>query len=154
MQKFDLQTRCSLSEFLRQEENGMSRPKIWAHHVLSWLKEPEINLLRFENMINDTPNVLSNIGQNLDLKPLYIEPMLPKRRQLGNRWEDYWLRFTRQFESTTIVGRYQGQKPPKWQEVFTDEDRQFFHQEAGDVLIKLGYEVDESWKKIADSEYS
>ncbi len=145
MQNFDPKTRCSLSEFLRQEENGMSRPKVWAHHVLSWLNEPKINLLRFEQIIKDTPNILSNISQKLGLKPLYVEALLPKRRQLGNRWEDYWLRLTRQFESTTIVGRYRGQKSPKWQEVFTNQDRQFFHQEAGDVLIRLGYEVDDSW---------
>jgi len=154
MQKFDSKTRCSLSEFLRQEENGMSRPKIWAHHVSSWLKQAEMKLLRFEQIIKDTPKILSHIAQNLGLTPLYVEALLPKRRLLGNRWEDYWLRLTRQFESTTIVGRYQGQKPPKWQEAFTDKDRQFFDREAGDVLIRLGYEVDNSWVKTAKIENS
>lgn len=145
MQQCNPKARCSLSEFLSQEQNGMSYPKIWANHVQSWLNEPRVNVLRFEQNIKHTRDTLTQIGQELELKPLYVEPLLPKRRQSGSRWEDYWLRLTRNFESTTIVGRYDGEKPPKWQEAFTPEDREFFHQQAGDMLIRLGYEVDDAW---------
>jgi hypothetical protein len=144
-QQVDPKARCPLSEFLRQEENGMSRPRIWAAHVLSWLNKQGVRILRFEQIIKDTRKVLTQIGQELGLKPLYVEPLLPKRRQSDSRWADYWLRLTRQFESTAIVGRYLGQKPQKWQDAFTCEDREFFQQEAGDVLIRLGYEVSEAW---------
>lgn len=145
MQGLDLEARCPLSEFLRQEQNGMSRPRIWAHHVLSWLNEPGIRVLRFEQLIKDTRKVLIQIGQQLELKPLYVEHLLPKARQSDSKWADYWSRLMQQFESTAIVGRYRGQKNQKWQDAFTHADRDFFHQEAGDVLLRLSYEVDDAW---------
>jgi hypothetical protein len=33
----------------------------------------------------------------------------------------------------------------QWKDVFTAEDRTVFKREAGDLLIELGYEADESW---------
>ncbi|MEO1377138.1 MAG: sulfotransferase domain-containing protein [Cyanobacteria bacterium J06635_10] len=146
-QQSNRQARCSLSEFIRQEENGMSRPKIWANHIHRWLEQPNIKVLKFEQNVKDTRNVVAQIGKELGIKPLYMEPLLPIKRQSGSRWEDYLLRLTRQFESTTIVGRYNGKKPEKWQEAFTYEDCEFFHREAGDLLISLGYEVSDAWVK-------
>ena len=32
-----------------------------------------------------------------------------------------------------------------WRETFTDRDRQIFKQEAGDLLLQLGYEKDDGW---------
>ena len=34
-------------------------------------------------------------------------------------------------ESTAIVATRRWGKPEKWQETFTQEDREFFHREAG-----------------------
>ena len=137
---------CSLSEFIRQEENGLSRPRIWANHILSWLNEQNIRVLKFEHIIKNPHHVLNQIADEQGLEPLWAKPLLPQKKRLtGSRGEDYWLRLTRQLENTTIVGRKQGQKPPKWQQAFTREDCEFFHQEAGEVLIRLGYEVSGAW---------
>lgn len=135
---------CSLAEFIRQQENGFSRPKQWAFHVLSWLYESNVNILKFEDICNNPNAFLQRIAAEYNINPLWEEPLFPRRRKTDSRWEDYWLRLTRQLESTTIVGRHQG-KPPKWQETFTREDRAFFHQEAGEVLMQLGYENSEDW---------
>jgi hypothetical protein len=62
-----------------------------------------------------------------------------------SRWEDYWRRLTRNYESTTIVGRRNGKTPPDWKTDFTRDDRRFFWEEAGPVLKELGYETDDSW---------
>ena len=145
MQQFDPITRCTFSEFLRQQSDGMSRPKKWAHHVRSWLQQPDVNLLRFEQSVTKTSETLAQIGKNLGIEPLYVKPLLPKRRLYGSKIEDYLLRLLRRFESTAIVGRYRNQQPKKWQQAFTKEDRTFFHQEAGEVLIELGYEVSDTW---------
>ncbi len=32
-----------------------------------------------------------------------------------------------------------------WRGVFTEEDRQAFKEEAGETLVRLGYEKDEDW---------
>ena len=52
-------------------------------------------------------------------------------------------------------GRKRGQEDPDsffrkgvagdWRDVFTEEDKRCFKEEAGDLLIKLGYEKDDSW---------
>lgn len=47
-------------------------------------------------------------------------------------------------ESTAILGNYH-QKSQKWRQIFTQSDREFFHKEAGDLLIKLGYEESDNW---------
>jgi hypothetical protein len=33
----------------------------------------------------------------------------------------------------------------RWREAFTPEDRAFFHAEAGDLLLALGYETSDRW---------
>jgi len=64
----------------------------------------------------------------------------------------FWLdeAFTRFFcirpQGTAIIpGLFRRAKSPKWQDVFTPDDRSFFHAEAGDVLVKLGYAKSEKW---------
>jgi hypothetical protein len=141
MQNFAPETRCSLSSFIRQKQDGMSRPKFWANHVLSWLEQPKTKLLKSEEILKDPRQALAQFGRELNLQPLYINPLLPERRKSGTRAEDYWLRLTRQFESSAIVGRHNNQKPQKWQDAFTDDDHRFFCDEAGSVLERLGYEV-------------
>ena len=52
-------------------------------------------------------------------------------------------------------GRTRGQEDPTsffrkgiagdWRNVFTEEDKVLFKKEAGDLLIKLGYEEDLDW---------
>jgi hypothetical protein len=52
-------------------------------------------------------------------------------------------------------GRQRGQEDPSsffrkgivgdWQNVFTEEDKRVFKEEAGDLLIKLGYEESDQW---------
>lgn len=58
------------------------------------------------------------------------------------------------FERRT-KGRRQGQEDPTafmrkgvagdWKNVFTEEDKRVFKREAGDLLVKLGYEKDHAW---------
>jgi hypothetical protein len=58
------------------------------------------------------------------------------------------------FEKLT-EGRERGQEDPSsffrkgvagdWKDVFTEQDRQIFKEEAGDLLIELGYENDHDW---------
>lgn len=144
MQSYDPKTRCSLSEFIRQEVNGCSRAKNWANHIQTWSSKANVTLLCFEDVIKNTRSTLNTIGGKLNLSPLYQEPLLPK--QFNNVWQSRWTRLTKQnAESTAILGYYHGQKVQKWQTAFTAEDRQFFNSEAGEILIDLGYEKSDTW---------
>lgn len=147
----DPRARCPLNEFIRQEEDGRSRVKLWADHVRTWLAQPNVHVFRYEDIIKQPTQTLDRLAQVLKLKPLWIEPLLPRPRRYQGRWADYLGRLLRRTESTTIIARPRGQKPQKWRQAFTREDREFFHQEAGDILIELGYERSEAWVEAAST---
>ncbi len=144
MQSYDPLARCSLSEFIRQEVHGVSRVKHWSDHIQNFLVKPNVKVLRFENIINNTQSILTEIGEELQLKPLWQEPYLPEKA--NSLWYGRWQRLVKKnSESTAIIGYYRGQKVQKWQQVFTPEDRQFFQIEAGKTLLELDYEQSDNW---------
>ena len=144
MQSYDPKTRCSFSEFIRQQQNGYSRIKIWAEHIKAWKKQPDVKTLRFEDITKYTNLIINKIRQDLNLSLLYNKPLLPVK--FDNIWHSRWTRLAKKrSESTAILGYYRHQKVKKWQQVFSLEDRKFFHEEAGDILIDLGYEDSGAW---------
>lgn len=140
MQSFEPETRCPLSSFIRQKINQYSRVKIWANHVQAWLNEPNVILLKFENLIQDPDLVINLLSERLNLHSQYVYPLLPKSPR--SIWEGRWNRLTKNRpESTAIIGYYKGQKTLNWKRDLTTEDLDFFKQEAGDLFNKLGYEL-------------
>ena len=144
------QARCSLAAFLRQEENGMSRVRRWADHVDTWRTRDDVKVFRYEDIVREPGRVIEELASVLGLHPKYERPYLPKKLQRGGRLAAYWRRLTRQFESTAILGRYNGEKPQDWRTAFSLEDRRFFHREAGDMLIEMGYVHGCEWIKGAE----
>lgn len=150
-QGYDPEARCSLSEFIHKEKNGVSRPKKWANHVLEWLNTPNVHVFRFEEIVKNTHQTLEQIGEALDMKPLYVEPLLPK--PIRSRWESWWLSLTQLSpESTTHMGFSKHKKAQKWRTAFSQEDCEFFHQEAGELLLQLGYESSSDWINRSSSD--
>lgn len=145
MQYFHPDARAPISDFIRQELHGVNYVKGWADHVRAWLAVPGVRAIKFEDIMRNTRDVLAQIGNDLDIKPLYVEPLLPRR--LKSIWESRWLRFTSTCpEPSTILGDGRNRKEKvKWREAFTREDRKFFHEQAGDMLIQLGYESSDAW---------
>jgi len=139
------EARCPLSDFLRQTKSGASRVKQWADHVRAWSSRSDVHVLHFEEIVSQPRSVIEQIGSILGLTPTYERPYLPEKIKQGGRLAAYWRRLTRQFESTAIPGRYNGEEPQDWRDAFTQDDRRFFHQEAGDVLIESGYVTDHHW---------
>lgn len=149
MQSFDPTARCSLSQFLRQEANGQSRVKAWSSHIQAWIDQPHVHLLKFEDLIHQPHQTLTDLGRLLALKPKYVEPYLP--RSPKTIWHGRLSRLTQtQPESTAIIGYYGGQKGQKWHKAFTPKDREFFHAEAGTLLQKLGYIDGDDWIEASD----
>lgn len=100
--------------------------------------------MRFEDIIGNPSETLDKLGHFLQIQPRYIQPILPKPHK--GLWQGRIAKLTQtQPESSAILGYYGGQKAEKWNQSFTIKDRYFFHQEAGDLLLKLGYEAGDSW---------
>jgi hypothetical protein len=141
----------SLSEFLRLEKRGRSRVGYWAEHVQEWAGRRDVQVVRFEDILDTPRQIIERLGRELDLDPLYEEPYLPEKVQ-GGRWSFYWRRLVRNFESTAIAGRPNGQEPADWEEDVSEKDRRFFQKEAGDVLSSLGYTQDDSCANTLDGQ--
>lgn len=132
-----------VSEFMRERVDGISRVARWAQHVRAWLAEPDVLPVRYEQVVANPREQLARLGEQLHEEPRWQEPLLPRR--LRSRADARLARLLGRSSSTTIVGRPRGGKSLKWQEALDEADRRFFHEEAGDVLIELGYEADDAW---------
>ena len=136
--------RCPLAEFIRQDDCGVSRVKAWARGVRRWMREPGVLAVRCEDIHRDPRSVVQRFARELELSPRYREPLLP--RQLGSVWESRAHRvFGIRPASSAIISRFKGHRLQRWRDVFTVEDRAFFHGEAGELLIDLGYEESAGW---------
>lgn len=109
--------------------------------------------------IEDGPGLLDGDYYQLCYEDLLTEPVAQVREVLKFLGADSSEEVARacveavSFEKK--AGRKPGQEDPTsfyrkgvsgdWKGVFTRGDRQAFKEEAGDLLIELGYEVDESW---------
>jgi len=144
LQAFDARARCTLSDFLRQRDGEVSRVRAWARHVLAWRATPGVRPLAYEEIRSDPCGVLKRLGDALGMQPRYVAPLLP--RPLRTHLEAHLLRlFTRTPGATNILGARGAGAALRWREAFTRADREFFHAEAGEALVELGYERDDTW---------
>lgn len=145
MQFFHPEARCPLGQFIRQEIDGVNHVQAWADHVRAWIDQPAVRVLRFEDIVQDTAAVLKRIGSELGLKPRMVEPLLPRR--LRNIWESRLLRFvsTCPEPSTILSDGYNRRTKVDWRTALSRDDRAFVHEQAGDVLVRLGYESSDGW---------
>jgi hypothetical protein len=150
-QAFDPRARCPLSEFLRQTDEGLSRPRRWAEHVLRWRASEGVRSLAYEQVVADPRGVIERLAGELGLAPRWLEPLLPPR--LRGAWQARWWRLaSRRPPVTTVLSDPSGRRrPARWREAFGPEDRAFFHREAGDALVELGYERCDAWTREADA---
>lgn len=136
-QFFDPATRVPFPDFIRQRVRGLSRPAQWARHVELWLDTPNALIFKFESIILNPREALNTLAQHLGMTPLYREPLLPQ--PIMNKWQSWRARALGRAESTNVHGRSRGLKPLKWHEAFSKEDHDFFIQEAGHIMARLGY---------------
>ncbi len=137
---YDPTAPAGLSDFLRQEVAGESRAAHWARCVTEQLAVPQVRAVRFEDLLEAPGESLERLADWLRLEPCYAEPILPK--PLRSAWQSRAGRLlAREPRGTTIPGA----RPARWCETWSPEDRAFFHAEAGELLIELGYEEDAGW---------
>jgi hypothetical protein len=147
-QAFDPAAHVPPGEFLRQQDRGISRVKAWADHVRLGINSPEVELIRYESLIEDPEAMLNKLERSLELTARRQVPLLPKTTR--NRWQRGLARAFRMHpQSSAVIGREKGQTLLPWREHWTREDRMFFESEAGDLLIELGYETSDAWTRAA-----
>jgi hypothetical protein len=100
---------------------------------LDWLNHPEVLTIHFEDLIHDRAATLTQIMDHL----LSRIP-LPATRQL----------ILDSLETSINPKKsptFRSGKTGEWKKHFTDEHKKIFKDVAGDLLVKLGYEKDNSW---------
>jgi sulfotransferase 6B1 len=100
---------------------------------LGWLEHPEVLAIHFEDLINDRAVTLTHI-----LDHLLSRAPLPAPRQL----------ILESLESSINPRRsptFRSGKTGEWKKHFTEEHKKLFKDVAGELLIRLGYEKDNSW---------
>ena len=131
----------SLSSFIWEKDGGVSRPRAWANRVRAW-REAGAHSIAYEEIIGDPAATLRRFAELLELTPEVPTPTLPS--PLRGRWHARGLAaFSRSPDATTVPGA--AGRPLDWREILTQSDRAFIHQEAGDLLIELGYEDSDAW---------
>ena len=137
---FDPDARGPIGEFLRGTEGDTNRVRRWADHVRAWRDRPDVHLVQFEALLDDPVPILQDIGETIGEPPRMKEPLLPQ--PFESIWESRWARlFAMRPESTAIING----ESQDWKETFTADDRAFFQEEAGELLIELGYEDSGDW---------
>ena len=101
---------------------------------LGWLEQPGVLCLRFEELILNRDAALNCL---LD----YIEgrgfaPKRPRPQALQALQEAILPRRS---------GTFRKGQPGNWREHFTESNKNLFKELAGDLLVRLGYEQDETW---------
>lgn len=137
----------TFAQFLRGEaalngdDSALSRPAYWALHVDSWLKKENMLAVSYgalETNYEATVRKLAaflQVGVNDNLPPLNMPGSAEDEPGLGAMLDRLGLRPWRNpFADPTRYGKSGG-----WRKLFDRRDRDFFMNEAGDALKKLGY---------------
>ena len=101
---------------------------------LSWLDQPEVLSLRFEDLILDRRATLERLLEYLEQRGLSLK--MPRSQAAT---------LLQAVIAPKKSGTFRKGQPGNWREHFTEANKALFKEKAGDLLIKLGYEVDDNW---------
>ena len=141
-----LEEGTSFSDFLRKEDHFPCR---WGDHVKSWLdadkSHQDFLLIRYEDMLQNTEaqlkKILIFIGLDFTDKTIHqaVEDSHFQRMRKRDQTEG------RKYNLTGTKDFVRKGKSGSWKSEFSREDIDFFKESDGDMLIRLGYEKDQSW---------
>jgi hypothetical protein len=105
--------------------------------VFQWLdasRQKNVLCLRFEDLINDRDATLNAMLDEVEKTGYHIPT--PREQALRILVEAIQPKKSHTFRSG---------KTGSWREFFTEEHKQLFKDETGDLLVKLGYEKSNDW---------
>ena len=132
--------KTNMPKFIEYKFRNNKHPRFtWSDFVNSWI-DKDVSIITYENLLTDTINVMGQaINKVCNVKPdedrlREISEKYSFKNQAGrNPGDENKLSFLRK----GIAG--------DWKNYFSKEAGQVFNKYAGNELIKLGYEIDESW---------
>jgi hypothetical protein len=101
---------------------------------LSWLDQPEVLSLRFEDLILDRRATLERLLEYLEQRGLSLK--MPRSQAAT---------LLQAVIAPKKSGTFRKGQPGNWREHFTDANKALFKEIAGDLLIRLGYEESCEW---------
>jgi len=118
------------------EESGSKLSSIKAKYdgYMGWLEQPNVLSLRFEDLILDREITL---GRLLD----YIE----KRGHIRRMERTSAIQILEQAIAPRKSGTFRKGQPGNWREHFTETNKEFFKENTGNLIVRLGYEKDNGW---------
>lgn len=130
----DFDARLNVS-ILGRPDSDIEFPDIAARFspYLGWLDQAGVMKIHFEDLINDRAATLNRI-----IDHFLVRVPLQSHRQL----------IVESLESSINPSRsptFRSGKTGEWKKHFTQQHKKIFKEVAGDLLIKLGYEQDNSW---------
>jgi hypothetical protein len=102
--------------------------------VFQWLEQPSVMCVRFEDLINNREQILSQMLDQVE-KTGYKIPT-PREQALEALLETIQPKKSKTFRSG---------KTGEWEKYFKDEHKALFKEVAGDLLVRLGYEKSNDW---------
>lgn len=101
---------------------------------LGWLEQPSVLCLRFEDLILDRQKALNQL---LDyLNTLGFRSLYPRTREID---------VLQQAIAPKKSGTFRKGQPGNWREHFSPANIAFFKEQTGDLLVRLGYEINLDW---------
>ena len=141
MHRYYTETLGTMEERLKAAIQGVDEPGAELSPIrqkydgyLGWLEQPEVLCLRFEDLILDRPVALGRILDYLVQRGFV--PRLPRQQEIS---------ILEQAIAPKKSGTFRKGQPGNWREHFTEANKTSFKRQAGDLLIRLGYEEDQNW---------
>jgi hypothetical protein len=133
---------ATFSEYIRQCPNGKSRVREWTDHVRGWIDDYRVFCVAMEELLIHPVVCLRGISDYLGLPCDWQHCEIPgiTPNLTASRIDRL---FCTHPSSTAVIHRLSGQTD--WRKHFTPKDREFFASESDELLVKLGYEEDNSW---------
>ena len=103
-------------------------------NYLGWLDQPAVLCLRFEELIINREQALNKLIDYLENRGFI--PSLDRKLAIAS--------LTRSIIPKKS-GTFRKAQPGNWREHFTPENKLQFKETIGDLLIRMGYEVDDQW---------
>lgn len=101
---------------------------------LGWLEQPAVLSLRFEDLILDRSSAFNQILDYLESRGASLRATRPQA-----------LTALEQAVAPKKSGTFRKGQPGNWREYFTDGNKTLFKEHTGDLLVRLGYEKDDTW---------
>lgn len=136
-------TKENITLFLKQQIIKPNSARVgWGKHVRSYfdVKNNNVVMLRYEDLLSDGPNALANAMSKLTGETVDLEKA--KRSIDRFSFKNQSGRSAGEEDRSTLLRKGQA---GDWRNHFTQESAKIFDEHYGEMLIKAGYENDHSW---------